>query len=222
MSRSPLSLPSSSILHLAAGESSCRGAAGSIHLYDSKPNKMRIGIDPQVLSRTIKHRFQQTVLPETARGWVPGVWRGIGCGDDGATPQLGVQEGCWELWGAQSSSWCHGVWLCWAGWSSLPAPGSLLSCDGGIWGTLRVGGVHGGVKRAEWVPIAGAGRRWVGRCAPVGAAVHGGSTHPPLIVAAPSRVDTALCRCAQTLSGTRTEQLSNHRTHSSSAHRDGA
>lgn len=60
MSRSPLSLPSSSTLHLAAGESSCRSAAGSIHLYDSKPNKMRMGIDPQVLNSTIKHRSQQT------------------------------------------------------------------------------------------------------------------------------------------------------------------
>lgn len=78
----------------------------------------------------------------------------------------------------------------------------------GVWGTPRVGGVHGGVKRAEWLHTAGAGRRWVGRCAPLGAAVHGGSTHThtPLIVSACARVDTAIWGCAQTLSGTRTEQ----------------
>lgn len=73
-------------------------------------------------------------------------------------------------------SLCHGVWLCRAGQSCLTAPGTLLSWGGGIWGTLRVGGVHGDVKMAEWVHIAGAGCRWVGRCTPVGAG--GKLTHP--------------------------------------------
>lgn len=62
------------------------------------------------------------------------------------------------------------------GWMEQPACPRLPAQLGwGDLGTLRAGGVHGGVKRAEWVHIAGAGRRWVGRCA----AVHGGSTYTP-------------------------------------------
>lgn len=92
-------------------------------------------------------------------------------------------------------SLCRGVWLCWAGRSCLSAPGTLLSWGGGIWGTLRVGDVHGGVK--TWVHIAGAGRRWVGRC------TCGKHTHTP-------RPWQPVQERTQTLSGTRTEQLSNH------------
>lgn len=73
-------------------------------------------------------------------------------------------------------SLCRGVWLCWAGWSCLPAPGTLLSWGGGIWGTLRLEGVHGGLKTAEWAHIAGSWPQ-VGRCAPVGVAGQVGSTH---------------------------------------------
>lgn len=111
-------------------------------------------------------------------------------------------------------SLCRGVWLCWAGWSCLPAPGTLLSWGGGIWGTLRLEGVHGGLKTAEWAHIAGSWPQVGGQVCTSGCGCAGGKhtpTHPPLMVAARARVDTPLCRCAQTLNGTRTEQLSNYR-----------
>lgn len=79
-----------------------------------------------------------------------------------------------------TASPCRGDGLCQAGQSCLPARGTLLSWSGGIWGSLRAGSVHGGVRTAgggvggcareeeaeagvhEWVhPRSCACRRWV-------------------------------------------------------------
>lgn len=69
---------------------------GQFTFMTPKPNKMRIGIDLQVLSRTIKHRFQQTGTAGDCTGLGP--W---GLAGDVAVVAMG---GCRELWGAQSSS----------------------------------------------------------------------------------------------------------------------
>lgn len=144
------------------GRAVAEAQLGQFTFMTPKSNKMRIGIDPQVLSRAIKHRFQQTGTAgePAALGWVPGVcwgmclWWRWGHPSTGCAGRVLGAVGSPEL---LTVSLCRGVWLCWAGWSCLPAPGTLLSWGGGIWGTLWLEGVHGGLKTAEWAHIAG---RW--------------------------------------------------------------
>lgn len=75
----------------------------------------------------------------------------------------------------------------------------------------RVGAHSWQVATGGWAGV----HQWVRLCrweaVPVWHTHTEAHTHTPLMVAARARVDTPLCRCAQTLNGTRTEQLSNYR-----------
>lgn len=143
MSRVPCPCPSFPPCTWLRGRAVAEVQLGQFTFMTPKPNKMRIGIDPQVLSRAIKHRFQKTGTAgePAALGWVPGVWWGM---------WLWWRWVCREAAGTVGSpepltvSLCHGVWLCWAGQSCLPAPGTR-GCENGrvgahSWSWPQVGG----------------------------------------------------------------------------------
>lgn len=114
-----------------------------------KSNKMRIGIDPQVLSRAIKHRFQQTGTAgePAALGWVPGVCWGMRL---------------WWRWGLAVLGWMelpacsgHSAKL---GWGDLGDP-VARTCAWGL-ENGRVGAHSWQVATGGWAGV----HQWVRLC----------------------------------------------------------
>lgn len=103
------------------GRAVAEAQLGQFTFMTPKSNKMRIGIDPQVLSRAIKHRLQQTGTAgePAALGWVPGVCWGMCLWWRWGDPSAGCAGSCGEPRAA------HGIPVPWGlavlGWMELPA-----------------------------------------------------------------------------------------------------